>query len=161
MNKRLSVLAAATAAVVAIGVGAPAQAQSKAGINAGSLTCNVAGGVSFVFGSSRELSCIFAGNDGAAQRYKGTVKRYGVDIGFTKEAQIMWVVFAAGKVTSGALAGSYVGAAAAATVGVGLGVNALVGGNNKQITLQPVSVEGNTGLNIAAGVAEIQLEQVK
>ncbi len=161
MNKRLSVLAAATAAMVALGAGAPAQAQSKAGINAGSLNCTVAGGMAFVFGSSRDMSCIFTGNDGVGQRYKGTINRYGVDIGFTKEAQMVWLVLAPGKVVPGALAGTYVGASAGATVGVGVGVNALVGGSNKQITLQPVSVEGNTGLNLAAGVAEIKLEVVK
>jgi len=159
MNKRLSVLAAAIAAVVALGVGAPAQAQS--GVNAGSLSCNVAGGVSFVFGSSKELSCIFTGVNGKAQRYKGTVNRYGIDIGFTKEAQIIWLVFAPGNVAPGALAGTYAGATAAVAAGAGVGVNALVGGSNKQITLQPVSVEGSVGLNIAAGVSEIKLEQVK
>jgi len=74
---------------------------------------------------------------------------------------MVWLVFAPGKVVPGALAGTYVGASAGATVGVGVGVNALVGGGNKQITLQPVSVEGNTGLNLAAGVAEIKLEVVK
>ena len=161
MNKRLSVLAAATAAVVALGVGAPAQAQSNAGVNVGSLSCNVAGGMGWVFGSSRDMNCIFTGNDGVGQRYKGTINRYGVDIGFTKEAQMVWLVFAPGKVVPGALAGKYAGATAAATVGVGVGVNALIGGGSKQVTLQPVSVEGNTGLNIAAGVGEIELTPVK
>ena len=161
MNKRLSVLAAATAAVVALGVGAPAQAQSNAGVNVGSLNCNVAGGMGFVFGSSRDMTCIFTGNDGVGQRYKGTVNRYGVDIGFTKQAQMVWLVFAPGKVVPGALAGTYAGATAAVSAGVGVGVNALVGGGNKQITLQPVSVEGNVGLNIAAGVGEIVLAPIQ
>jgi len=161
MNKRVSVLAAATAAVVALGVGAPAQAQSNAGVNVGSLTCNVAGGMGWVFGSSRDMTCIFTGNDGVGQRYKGTVNRYGVDIGFTKEAQMVWLVFAPGKVVPGALAGKYAGATAAATVGVGVGVNALIGGGNKQVTLQPVSVEGSVGLNIAAGIGEVELKKVR
>lgn len=161
MNKRLSILAAATVGVAALGFGAQAQAQSKAGVNVGSLTCNVAGGMGFVFGSSRDMTCTFAGNDGAGQRYKGTINRYGVDIGFTKEATMVWLVFAPGKVAPGALAGTYAGASAAVSAGVGVGVNALVGGGNKQITLQPLSVEGNVGLNIAAGVGEIKLDPIK
>jgi len=161
MNKRVSVLAAATAAVVALGVGAPAQAQSNAGVNVGSLTCNVAGGMGWVFGSSRDMTCIFTGNDGVGQRYKGTVNRYGVDIGFTKEAQIVWLVFAPGNIGPGALAGTYAGATASATVGVGAGANVLLGGSSKQITLQPVSVEGSVGLNVAAGIGEVELRPVR
>jgi Protein of unknown function (DUF992) len=158
MNKRLSVLAAATAAMMAFGTSA--HAQSNAGVNVGSLTCNVAGGMGFVFGSSRDMTCIFTGNDGTAQRYKGTINRYGIDIGFTKEAQMVWLVFAPGKVVSGALAGKYAGPSAGVTAGVGVGVNALIGGGSNQVTLQPVSVEGNVGLNIAAGVGEMQLTPV-
>ena len=38
---------------------------------------------------------------------------------------------------------------ASATVGVGLGANVLVGGSGNSIALQPVSIEGTTGLNVA------------
>ena len=69
------------------------QAAGKSGANAGSLTCNVAGGVGFIFGSSKDLSCLFTRTDGIAERYTGTIKKYGVDIGFTKEAQMVWLVF--------------------------------------------------------------------
>ena len=79
-------------------------------------------------------------------------------IGFTKEAQIVWLVFAPGSVAKGALAGDYGGATASATVGAGVGANVLLGGSNKQITLQPVSVEGSVGLNVAAGVAAVTLK---
>lgn len=171
MNTR-SLLAVATAAL-AIGAtlpshaqttppaGAPGTVRSHSGINVGTLTCNVAGGVGFIFGSSKELNCFFAGNDGPSQHYRGTVNRYGIDIGFTKEAHIVWLVFAPGRVESGAIAGTYVGATAAAAVGVGVGANVLVGGSNKQITLQPVSVEGSVGLNVALGVGEITLQPVR
>jgi hypothetical protein len=134
-----------------------AQAQAKSGVNAGSLTCNVAGGMGFVFGSSKELDCLFARSDGIAESYRGSINKYGVDIGFTKEAHVVWLVFAPGAVASGAFAGNYAGATAAVAAGLGLGANVLVGGSNKQITLQPVSVEGSVGLNVAAGVAEVQL----
>lgn len=137
------------------------QAAGKSGANVGSLQCNVAGGMGFVFGSSKELNCVFVRTDGIGEKYTGAIKRYGVDIGFTKESTIIWLVFAPGKIDPGALAGGYVGATAQATVGVGAGANVLVGGSNKQITLQPVSVEGSVGLNVAAGLAEVELKYVK
>lgn len=167
-----SILAAASAATLLVGVatyahsqtpatpGTP-QAAGKSGANVGSLTCNVAGGVGFVFGSSKDLSCLFTRTDGIAERYTGTVKKFGVDIGFTKEAQIVWLVFAPGNIAPGSLAGSYAGATASATVGVGAGANVLVGGSNKQVSLQPVSVEGSVGLNVAAGIGEVELKPAR
>jgi hypothetical protein len=155
--------------VASLLVGAPAFAQTPAapgsasaakssGVNVGSLECKVAGGMGFVFGSSKALDCLLVRTDGLAERYSGTIKRFGVDIGFTKEAHIVWLVFAPGQISKGALAGGYVGATAAATVGVGVGANVLVGGSQKQVTLQPVSVEGSVGLNVAAGLAEVDLK---
>lgn len=136
-----------------------ALAQSgKSGVNVGSLQCRVSGGMGFVFGSSKDLDCLFVRPDGMGERYVGTINKYGVDLGFTKEAQIVWVVFAPGAVAKGALAGDYGGATASATVGAGVGANVLLGGSNKQITLQPVSVEGSAGLNVAAGVAAVSLK---
>jgi Protein of unknown function (DUF992) len=138
-----------------------AGAKGKTGANIGSLTCKVAGGMGFVFGSSKELDCLFARTDGVGERYTGSINRYGIDIGFTKDSQIVWLVFAPGNIAKGALAGTYGGATAQATAGVGVGANVLVGGGNGQITLQPVSVEGSTGLNVAAGVAEVSLKAAK
>jgi len=166
MKIRLSILAAAAAVATAFAAHAQTTTTTTTttgptGVNVGSLTCNVAGGVGFIFGSSKELNCVFSGNDGAGQYYKGQIKKFGIDIGFTKEAQIIWLVFAPGKVQSGALAGDYAGLTASATVGVGIGANILIGGSGKQISLQPVSVEGSKGLNIALGVGEITLEQAK
>jgi hypothetical protein len=115
----------------------------------------------FVFGSSKDISCLFTRTDGVAERYTGTINKYGVDIGFTKEAQMVWLVFAPGNISKGALAGIYAGATAGAAVGVGAGANVLVGGSGSQITLQPVSVEGSIGLNIAAGVGALELKSAK
>jgi len=138
-----------------------AQAKSQSGVNVGSLQCKVAGGVGFIFGSSKDLDCLLVRTDGVAERYAGSINRYGVDIGFTKEAHIVWLVFAPGAIGPGALAGDYGGVTAGASFGVGLGANVLVGGSNKQIALQPVSVEGSVGLNVAAGVASVTLRPVK
>ena len=131
------------------------------GVNIGSLQCRVAGGMGFVFGSSKDMDCLLVRTDGSGERYVGTINKYGVDIGFTKEAQMVWLVFAPGAVAKGALAGDYGGATASATVGAGVGANVLLGGSNKQITLQPVSVEASAGLNIAAGVAGVTLKPAR
>ena len=137
-----------------------APAGSK-GINVGSLSCSVAGGIGFVFGSTKALNCIFTRTDGLGDHYEGAIKRFGIDIGYTKDAQIVWLVFAPGNIASDSLAGSYGGVTVQGTVGVGAGANILVGGSNKQISLQPVSVEGGVGLNVAGGMAEISLKAVR
>jgi hypothetical protein len=116
--------------------------------------------VGFVFGSSRTLNCVFTRTNGIGERYEGTIRRYGVDVGFTRESTVVWAVFAPGSIAPGALAGDYAGAAAQGTVGVGVGANVLLGGSTNQITLQPVSVEGSVGLNAAAGVAALTLRKV-
>ncbi len=156
-----SVLATAGAALLIVGAATAAQAQSPAtpgtpaaagrsGANVGSLSCSVAGGVGFIFGSSKDMNCLFTRTDGIAERYTGT-----------KEAQMIWLVFAPGSIAAGALGGNYAGATASATVGVGVGANVLLGGGSGQVTLQPVSVEGNVGLNVAAGVGAVELTYVK
>jgi hypothetical protein len=133
---------------------------NRGGVNVGNLNCSAAGGVGFVFGSSRTLSCLFTRTDGTGERYEGTIRRFGVDIGFTRESTIVWMVFAPGSIAPGALAGEYGGASAQGTVGVGVGANVLLGGSSNQITLQPVSVEGSVGLNAAAGVAAVSLRKM-
>lgn len=150
---------AITAAVLAVGAFAydstPAQAQ--AGVAAGTLTCNVASGWGFVFGSSRALRCTFS-HPGGIDHYAGHINKFGVDIGYTQGGVMVWGVFApTSNLAPGALSGAYAGATASATVGVGVGANALVGGNANTITLQPLSIEGNTGLNVAGGIGAISL----
>jgi len=151
--------ATALTAISTLALAPPAASQS--GVKVGSLQCTVAGGVGFVFGSSKDIDCLLIRTDGLAEHYVGSINRYGVDIGFTKEGHIVWVVFAAGAIGPGALAGDYGGATAGASFGVGLGANVLVGGSNKQIALQPVSVEGSVGLNVAAGVASVTLRPAR
>jgi len=138
--------------------GTPAQAQ---GVRVGTLSCNVAGGWGFVFGSSKALHCSFSPASGQPDHYNGTISKFGVDVGYTKEGVLVWAVLApTTNVAPGALAGSYGGATASATAGVGAGANLLVGGSNQTISLQPLSIEGNTGLNVAAGIAAITLRHV-
>jgi hypothetical protein len=155
---KLSGLAAA-AFGVAIGVaggGAPAAAQGN--VQVGTLTCNVSGGWGFVFGSSKAVRCTFARAGGRPEHYAGSINKFGVDIGYTQGGVLVWGVFApSGGLAPGALSGNYVGATGSATVGVGAGANVLVGGSNRTISLQPVSIEGNTGLNVAAGIGSISL----
>ena len=155
MSRIAMAAGAALMAVMTLASGVPAWAQ--AGVKVGVLSCNVASGWGFVFGSSRALRCTFAPS-GRVEHYAGNISKFGVDIGYTSGAVIVWAVFApSGDLAPGALAGNYVGATGSATVGVGAGANVLVGGSNNTITLQPVSIEGNTGLNVAAGIAAIRL----
>ena len=91
--------------------------------------------------------------------YIATVRRYGVDLGFTEQTQLAWAVNAPNsRLGRGELAGSYGGVGANASVGVGGGGNFLVGGPANAYALQPISVQGQTGLNVAAGIADIQLQ---
>lgn len=157
MFKRI--LAATTlAAVIIVPQFATQPADAASGVNVGSLNCNVSGGVGFIFGSSKGISCVFTKPDGTAERYHGDIDKYGVDIGFTSEGYMVWAVFAPGQVKKGALAGKYAGATASAAAGLGLGANVLVGGSGNQIALQPVTIEGMAGLNVAAGFGQITLK---
>jgi hypothetical protein len=154
------IAALASAATVAAFLAGPATAQDH--VEMGVLRCTVAGGTGFIVGSTKDLSCRFERADGSVGTYTGVVRKFGLDIGETKETVIVWGVLGPSKqVAPGSLAGGYGGVTAEATVGVGLGANALIGGSNKQIILQPLSVQAQEGLNIAAGVSSIELTYVQ
>ena len=142
---------------------APATASAESGVKVGFLTCEVSSGFGFIFGSSRDLDCTYSGVDGKkVNSYKGSISTFGVDIGYIQGGIIAWGVIApTSDVKPGALEGTYAGVSASATVGAGVGANVLVGGLNKSISLQPVSVQGTTGLNAAAGITTISLTAVK
>src|ERR1700745_470507 len=146
---------AAGALGLAIGIianGKPALAPGN--VPVGTLTCNVAGGWGFVFGSSKAVRCTFAGAGGRPEHYAGSINKFGVDIGYTQGGVLGWgVVGPTGTLGPSAFAGTYIGDRGSATVGVGAGV--VVGGSSRTISLQPVSIEGNTGLNVAAGIGSI------
>ena len=126
----------------------------------GQLYCNVSGGVGFIITSRRALNCDYTPANGAPhQHYVGTISRYGLDIGPQGPGKLTWdVVSLGGAVGPGSLAGTFTGATASASVGVGVGANALIGGANGGVTLQPLSVEAQSGLNLAAGVGSLSLE---
>jgi hypothetical protein len=130
-----------------------------AGVRIGTLSCHEAGGWGFVFGSSHKVRCVFSGNGGHREdRYEGSISKFGVDVGYQQSAVIVWAVFApTDHLGRGDLSGNYGGATANAAVGVGAGANVLVGGFHKSVDLQPVSITGETGLNVAAGVGELTL----
>jgi hypothetical protein len=138
----------------AIGLTSEARADS---VKIGTLSCNEAGGWGLIFGASHAIRCTYAGN-GRVEHYDGSISKYGVDIGYQQSGVLVWTVFApTNDPGPGALAGHYGGLTAGATVGVGLAANALVGGSNNTIALQPLSIEGTTGLNVAAGVGDLSL----
>jgi Protein of unknown function (DUF992) len=135
-------------------------ARADAGVKIGILTCNVEGGPGFIIGSSKDADCVFT-SGGHIEHYRGTVGKLGVDIGITGQTVITWGVFAPGALRHGALRGSYTGLSAEATLGVGLGANVLVGGFKHGINLQPISVQAQTGLDIAAGIGSLTLRAAK
>jgi hypothetical protein len=156
-----AVLAGVAMLVVA---GGPADARKpvhhskEGGVRVGVLTCQVSGGAGFVIGSSKDLRCHFDSAGGRHERYVGSIDKFGLDIGVTTKGVLSWAVFApTDDMSRGALAGNYVGASAEATVGVGAGANLLIGGSNDTISLQPLSVQGQEGLNAALAVAGLAL----
>jgi hypothetical protein len=151
--RAFSLTAAAAAAAMLAATGA---ASAQSGVNIGTLSCNVAPGIGFIIGSSKSMECQFSGSAGI-ELYSGVINKFGLDIGVTGNQVLNWVVFAPGSIAPGALGGTYVGAAAEATAAIGGGANVLVGGFNNTFTLQPVSLSTQTGLNVAAGVAELVL----
>jgi hypothetical protein len=152
---RLSTLSIAIAALVAPMASASALPVLRAGV----LQCQGGQNVGFVIGSVTSLQCVFQSEGGRPEPYMATVRRWGVDLGVTDQTRLTWAVTApAGRVGHGMLAGNYGGVGANASVGVGLGGNFLVGGPANSYALQPISVQGQTGLNVAAGVADIELE---
>lgn len=138
----------------------PAHAQDM-GVELGVLDCAIGGGTGFIFGSTKDLSCTFTSADQtfAPESYFGVVNRYGLDIGTTKQSVMQWLVLTplANIYAPGALAGDYVGASAELTAAVGAGANLLVGGPRQAFTLQPLSLQTQTGVNLAIGVSQFQL----
>ena len=140
------------------GSDADARKRSGEGVRVGVLSCEVSGGAGFIVGSSKDLRCRFEGASGRVERYVGIIDKFGLDVGVTGPGQLAWAVFApTSDVGRGALSGNYVGASAEATVGIGGGANLLIGGSDETISLQPLSIQGQTGINAALAVAGLVL----
>ena len=146
------------ASLVALMLWASAEpASARSGVRIGTLNCTIQGGVGLILGSRRNVTCVFRPSSGGRESYTGRITRVGLDIGVTSKARMAWAVFAPGRLKRGSLAGNYGGASGSATVGVGLGANVLVGGFKKSVALQPLSVQAQTGLNLALGIAGLRL----
>jgi hypothetical protein len=159
MQKPLSVFAAVAVAATVASPAAMAQAER---IKAGTLTCDISGGIGLIITSHKEVSCMFTPSQpGPREVYVGAINKFGLDLGATAGGEMVWAVYAPTTRRFGALAGNYGGASAEATVGAGLGANVLVGGSDRTIALQPLSVQGQAGLNVAAGVAELILRPAR
>jgi Protein of unknown function (DUF992) len=150
--------AAMTAMAVALTtVLAPADAQPRR-VELGTLTCSMSSSIGLIVGSQKNVNCIFRGQPGEPEEaYTGTMTTVGLDIGFTSGGVIVWTVFADTSRYGGMLAGRYVGATAEVSVAAGLGANVLVGGSNRTVALQPLSLQGQVGIDFAAGVGELNL----
>jgi hypothetical protein len=138
----------------------PALSQEPQRVEAGRLECLIEGGAGFIIGSSKQLSCTFTPLDTKrpAEAYFGSVNKFGLDVGVTDTAVMQWVVLGpSAGFGEGDLAGDYVGASAEITAAVGAGANVLIGGSGDTVVLQPVSVQAQTGLNLAIGVTQFEL----
>jgi len=148
--------AALGAAALVVAFAAPAASQQQR-VQAGTLECSLSSGIGMVVASQRNIACNFKPNGGPPEAYAGTMSRIGLDIGITGGGAIIWAVFTTTNLYSGILTGTYVGASAEMSIAAGLGANVLVGGSNRAVALQPLSVQGQVGLNIAAGVSQLEL----
>lgn len=154
MIRSITTFALGFAALTATALAAAAQSRVQTGV----LECHGAPSTSFGVGSVHQVACTFQSDDGAHYRYVGTVSRAGLDVGFTDKSVLAWAVLAPTHVIGpGDLAGTYGGVTAGAAVGIGGNANALMGGSANSFALQPLSLEGQTGLNVAVGAIELDL----
>jgi hypothetical protein len=158
MNRLLTLAAVAGVSMFAV----TANAQNK-GVELGLLDCVVEGGAGFIIGSTKDVKCTYTPADKkfAPEVYRGEIRKIGLDVGVTGATFIQWAVLAptANRYAAGALAGNYVGVSAEASAAVGVGANLLVGGSDKAFTLQPLSVQEQSGVNLAVGVTDFRLER--
>ena len=153
MNKFIAAAAFAAASLTT------GSAMAASQVQVGVLSCDVDAGVGLVFGSSKAVSCEFERKGHKTEVYEGSIDKLGIDLGITGGGKIAWLVFAAAKdVPTHALAGTYVGASAEASLGLGLGGNWLIGGSKKSIALQPWSITGTIGINWSWTWTKLTLE---
>jgi hypothetical protein len=152
--KKLAFALAAT--VMTACLSAPAGAGN---IRLGLLTCDIDGGTGLIIASHKGLTCTYKPSRGGhKERYTGIISKIGVDLGVTHQGSLQWAVLAVeGRHKDGALAGDYIGATAEASLVTGGGANLLVGGFQRSFTLQPLSIQAQTGVNIALAVTSMKL----
>ncbi len=149
------ILIAVVGCVVLLWAGSASVAEAD---QIGVLECNVSPGIGLVVTSNQTLSCRFSRSYGPPEYYVGTITKFGLALGATGPGRLVWTVFSATPEPGRfALAGEFTGATAEVTLGAGLGANALIGGNAHSIALQPLSVNAQTGVNVAAGIGALRL----
>jgi hypothetical protein len=153
---RAALIAAVGAAAIATLPMRSADAQADR-VRAGTLECSVSSSVGLIVGSERNVNCLFRRDYAPPEAYVGTITRVGLDVGVTSGGAIIWTVFTGTNRYAGMLDGTYVGASAEASIAMGLGANVLVGGSDRSVALQPVSVQGQAGFNVAAGATSLNL----
>jgi hypothetical protein len=140
--------------LVALGLTSGAQAATRAGV----LRCYVDGGAGFIVGSVYDARCTYTSTlTGYRERYRARISRIGVDVGYRGPAMLVWAVVVPSELGPRALRGNYLGASADVAVGVGGGANVLIGGNDRTISLQPLSVQAERGFTLAAGAGKLEL----
>ncbi len=112
-----------------------------------------------ILSQKQTMTCVFTPANGSmSEPYLGHIDAFGVALGATNQGTLVWGVIAPSTgIPRGALSRTYSWVGAQATAGAGVGANVLVGGTGNAFSLQPVSVQGQTGLNVAAGVTTITL----
>jgi hypothetical protein len=153
---RRSFLLAGVAAISLVASIAGAQ-QPMPRVQVGILECRGGASVGFIVGSVTNLGCVMRAEGLPEDRYVATIRKVGLDLGITQESALAWGVFAPARLGPGALSGNYAGAQGSAAIGVGAGGNVLVGGSDNSIALQPLSVQGQVGLSVAAGLESLEL----
>jgi hypothetical protein len=158
---RIAYAAALIVAAALVTIVNPADAQSRR-VQVGTLACSLSSSVGLIVGSQRNVNCDFSSSGAPVEHYTGTMTRIGLDIGVTTGGAIIWQVFAdTDRYAAGMLTGTYAGASGEVSIAAGLGANVLVGGSHSTVALQPISVQGQTGLNIAAGVGALELHPLR
>jgi hypothetical protein len=154
-----STFLAGLAAAVLVATSAAALAQQPMQrVQVGVLECRGGASVGFIVGSVTNLGCVLRAEGLPEDRYIATIRKVGLDLGITQESALAWGVFApVTRLGPGDLAGNYAGVQGSATLGVGAGGNLLVGGSNNTIALQPLSLQGQVGVSIAAGLESLEL----
>jgi hypothetical protein len=138
-----------------------AGAWAQTWVQAGTLNCRLNPSIGFVIFGHQTMECSFRPVSGPVQGYEGAINTVGVDLGVSEGGRFAWAVFGpASGMPYGALAGEYVGASGDVGIGLGAGANVLVGGSNRSIALQPVSLEGSVALNVVAGLSQLKLRPV-
>ncbi|MBB5047086.1 hypothetical protein HNR60_001838 [Rhodopseudomonas rhenobacensis] len=152
--RRLSLLLGITTAAFVAGSAEAQQSRVQIGV----LECRGGASVGFIVGSVTNLGCVLRAEGHPDQPYVATIRKVGLDLGITQETGLAWAVFAPiERARVGNLSGNYAGAQGSASVGVGLGANVLVGGSANSVALQPLSLQGSTGFNVAVGLEGLEL----